>query len=123
MTKLNATGLALLYSTYLGGGNDYGYGIAVDGSGNAFVTGSASSNFPTTTGAYQTRLDGSENAFVTQLTATGASLLYSTYLGGINGDQGFGIAVDSSGNAFVLGVANFSNFPTTISALPDQPCQ
>ena len=77
----------LSYSTYLGGNiDDEGSGIAVDGSGNAYVTGwTMSSNFPTTTGAYQTSLGGGEfdvNAFVTKLNASGTALVYSTYLGG-----------------------------------------
>ena len=75
----------LSYSTYLGGNNDdYGYGIAVDGSGNAYVTGiTNSTNFPTTTGAFQTSLGGGNcNAFVTKLNAGGTALVYCTYLGG-----------------------------------------
>jgi hypothetical protein len=108
----------LAYSTYLGGsGNDYGYGIAVDGSGNAYVTGStASSTFPTTAGAFQTTYAGSTDAFVTKLNASGTAPLYSTYLGGSGNDGGNGIAVDGSGNAYVAGYTNSSNFPTTPGA-------
>ena len=89
VTKLNATGTALVYSTYLGGnGDDYGHGIAVDGSGNAYVTGdTASTNFPTTAGAFQTSYGGGNgDAFVTKLNATGTALVYSTYLGGNGND-------------------------------------
>src|SRR5205807_5925096 len=84
VTKLNAAGSALLYSTYLGGsGEDPGQGITVDASGNAYVTGATtSSNFPTTPGAFQTTLVGEEDAFVSKLNAAGSALLYSTYLGG-----------------------------------------
>ena len=95
VTKLNATGSALLYSTYLGGsGDEQGMGIALDTLGNAYVTGSTSStNFPTTPGAFQTAFAGGlSDAFVTKLNATGAALLYSTYLGGTGDDQGLAIA-------------------------------
>ncbi|HYB91873.1 MAG TPA: SBBP repeat-containing protein [Candidatus Binataceae bacterium] len=109
-------GASLLYSTYLGGSTqDYGDGIAVDSSGNAYVTGSTqSANFPTLN-AYQSTLKGSRNAFVAELnpSASGAaSLLYSTYLGGSGSDYGYGIAVDSSGNAYVTGVTGSADFPT-----------
>ena len=121
VTELNATGTALVYSTYLGGGViDNGYGIALDGSGNAYVTGyTQSSNFPTTAGAFQTSLSGTESAFVTKLNATGAALIYSTYLGGAGsflGDGGYGIAVDGSGNAYVAGYTGSPSYPTTASA-------
>ena len=85
MTKLNPTGSALVYSTYLGGSStDEAYGIAVDSSGNAYVTGYTDSpNFPITSGAFQTSLeDRRENAFVAKLNPTGSALVYSTYLGG-----------------------------------------
>jgi hypothetical protein len=120
VTKLNATGTALLYSTFLGGsGTDIGNGIAVDASGNAYVTGYTNSSnsglqrgFPTTARAVQTALAGSQNAFVAKLNATGTALLYSTYLGGSGTDQGNGIAVDGSGNAYVTGQTTSPNFPT-----------
>src|SRR5438876_782482 len=120
VTKLNPAGSALVYSTYLGGsGPDDGKGIAVDAAGNAYVTGStASSNFPTTIGAFQTIKGGSGNAFVTKLNPTGSALVYSTYLGGSGaiGDYGAGIAVDASGNAYVTGGTSSSDFPTTAGA-------
>ncbi len=118
VSKLNAAGSALVYSTYLGGsGGDYGSGITVDTSGNAYVTGStASSNFPTTPGAFQTTLGGGSNAFVSKLDAAGSALVYSTYLGGGDYDWGSAIAADSSGNAYVAGVTDSSNFPTTSGA-------
>ena len=120
VSKLNPTGTALVYSTYLGGSStDYGYGgrIAVDASGNAFVTGdTASSNFPTTTGAIQTTFGGFYDAFMTELNPTGTGLVYSTYLGGTGFDVGQGMAVDTSGNAYVTGVTGSSRFPTTAGA-------
>jgi len=111
-TKLNATG-GLVYSTYLGGSaNDEGFGIAVDTSGNAYVTGiTASTDFHTTTGAFQTSLVGNSDAFVTKLNPSGSASVYSTYLGGSAKDQGLGIAVDSSGNAYIKGDTASINFP------------
>lgn len=115
VSKLNPTGSALVYSTYLGGNSyDQGNGIAVDASGNAYVTGySYSSFFPTTHGALQTKWRGGFDAFVSKLNASGSALIYSTYLGGGADDFGYGIALDSSGNAYVTGKSYSSNFPTT----------
>jgi hypothetical protein len=118
VSKLNANGTALLYSTYIGGsGGEGGYAIALDGSGDAFVTGQTiSSDFPTTSGAFQTTMPGDAPAFVTELSADGTSLVYSTYLGGNYGDQGNGIAVDSSGYAYVTGWTESTSFPHTTGA-------
>jgi Beta-propeller repeat/Abnormal spindle-like microcephaly-assoc'd, ASPM-SPD-2-Hydin len=121
LTKLNPSGSALVYSTYLGGGGDSGQGIALDSSGDAYLTGSTSSpNFPTTPGAFQTTCGGGCNgtgdAFVTELNPAASALVYSTYLGGSSNDQGFGIAVDSSGNAYVTGATSSTDFPTTPGA-------
>lgn len=127
ITKLNATGSALEYSTFLGGSvSDAGTGIAVDGSGYAYVTGTSySKNFPVTQGAFQEFNKGASkslsNAFVTKLNPTGSELVYSTYLGGSGnshylGDIGAGIAIDSSGNAFVAGTTGSWNFPITSDA-------
>jgi Beta-propeller repeat/Abnormal spindle-like microcephaly-assoc'd, ASPM-SPD-2-Hydin len=103
----------LVYSTYLGGsGADLGYGIAVDSSGNAYVTGTTSStNFPTMN-PLQPANGGGQDVFVSELNPTGSALVYSTYLGGSGGDLGYGIAVDSSGNAYVTGTTSSTNFPT-----------
>ena len=125
VTKLNPTGSALDYSTYLGGsgGNDdgdggnYGSGIAVDGSGNAYVTGQTGSRtFPTTLGVFQPSTRSHFDAFVTKFNSTGSLLIYSTYLGGNNYDQGRGITLDSSGNVYVTGQTGSSKFPTTLGA-------
>ncbi|MEO7859696.1 MAG: SBBP repeat-containing protein [Nitrospirales bacterium] len=114
MTKLNAAGTSLLYSTYLGGsGSDQSNGIAVDGSGLAYVTGRTfSTDFPTVTPFQATYAGGDGDAFVTQLDAAGTSLLYSTYLGGSGSDQSNGIAVDGSGLAYVTGRTHSTDFPT-----------
>ncbi len=114
VTKLSADGSQLLYSTYLGGsGYDDGNAIAVDIAGDAFVTGnSQSTNFPTTSGAFQTTPG---QVFVTKLASDGGSLMYSTYLGGPSIGAGTGIAVDIMGNAYVTGYYG-SGFPTTPTA-------
>ena len=113
VSKLNATGQTLIYSTYLGGSNnDIAQGIAVDGTGAAYVTGSTSSaGFPTQL-PFQGSNAGSKDAFVTKLNATGQALTYSTYLGGSSIDSGWGIAVDGAGAAYVAGFTNSTNFPT-----------
>jgi hypothetical protein len=123
VSKLNQAGSALLYSTYLGGtGEDFGYGIAVDASGDAYVTGVTSGDFPTTPGAFQTTFGGgfscgpdcvpfAQDAFITKLSADGATLLYSTYLGGSGEDDGFSIAVDALGDAYVTGVTSSIDYP------------
>jgi len=102
VTKLNATGSALVYSTFLGGG--YGNGIAVDASGNAYVTGStASPDFPVTPGAFQTSCGS--GGFVTKLNAAGSALIYSTCLKGVYGGY---IAIDDSGSAYITGDIGYS---------------
>jgi hypothetical protein len=119
VTKLNPTGSAIVYSTYLGGsGLDAARRIAVDAAGNAYVVGpTGSSDFPTTPGALQTTFGGGySDAFVTKLDPTGSALVYSTYLGGTNQDDGSGISVDADGNAYVTGFTVSTNFPTTTGA-------
>jgi len=103
----------LTYASFLGGaGIDEARGVAVDGRGNAYVTGwTTSANFPITSGAHQTALAGGSDAFVTRLDATGKTRVYSTYFGGAADDIGEGIAVDATGNAYVTGVTSSSNFP------------
>jgi hypothetical protein len=122
VTKLNASGSALVYSTFLGGEFiESGADIAVDGSGRAYVTGSTiSPDYPTTTGAFDTSFNGGNgDAFVTKFNASGSALAYSTYLGGTNSDTGFGIAV-RDGRAYATGstegVEGSSDFPTTPGA-------
>ena len=114
ITKLSASGSALVYSTYLGGtGTDFANGIAVDSSGNAYVTGGTySGDFPTQN-PYQGTFASlyGEDVFITKLSASGSVLVYSTYLGGFDGDQAHGIAVDSSGNAYVTGGTRSGDFP------------
>jgi len=130
ITKLNANGSALSYSSYLGGsGNEHPEGLVVDAQGNAYLAGdTGSANFPTTPGAFQTQLRGTDtcggrsstvvchNAFVTKVNPTGTKLVYSTYLGGSSNDYSGGIAVDSAGHAVAVGGACSSDFPVTAGA-------
>jgi hypothetical protein len=118
VTKLNETGTALVYSTYIGGsGGDEGNAIAVDGSGNAYVTGYTwSTDYDVTPGAFQTTNGGGRDVFVTKLNATGTALVYSTYIGGSNDDEGYAIAVDGSGNAYVTGWTISTDYDVTPGA-------
>ncbi|MBI2987758.1 MAG: SBBP repeat-containing protein [Deltaproteobacteria bacterium] len=113
VTKLDPTG-SVVYSTYLGGrDNEDASGIAVDASGNSYVTGSSTStNFPTTEGAFQRAKSGPYDVFVTKLNSQGNGLVYSTYLGGTGPETGFGISVDCSGNAHITGWTYSTDFPT-----------
>ena len=122
ITKMNPMGSALLYSTYLGGSSlvNSSRAIAIDAAGNAYVTGfTRSTDFPITPGAFQTVLQGIENVFVTKLNPAGSGLVYSTYLGGTRFDQGFGIAVDTTGSAYVTGDAESPDFPTANAIQPN----
>ncbi len=107
----------LFYSTYLGGTyDDSAYAIAIDGSGNAYVTGfTDSSDFPTVPGSYDTFYNG-RDIFVAKIDASGTNLLYSTFIGGSDQELSWGIAVDGEGNAYVAGRTASSDFPTTSSA-------
>jgi photosystem II stability/assembly factor-like uncharacterized protein len=115
LCKLNSSGNALVYSTYLGGsGHEYGYGIAVDPAGNAYITGQTdSNNFPTLNAAQINKgsNDGASDAFLMKVNSDGSALLYSTYLGGSVGDTGYAVAADTSGNAYVTGQTSSLNFP------------
>jgi beta-propeller repeat-containing protein len=116
------TSLALIidpvlgYSTFLGGtGGDQGLDIAVDATGAAYVTGiTASTNFPTTPGAFKLNVIGGPHVFVSKLNPSGSALVYSTYVGGSGLDYGTAIAVGTSGNAYVTGY-------TPVHRLPDDP--
>jgi hypothetical protein len=123
VTKLNATGSALVYSTYLGGASDeLCVAIKLDGFGNAHVDGwTLSSNFPVTPGAYQTVFHGSGalvygDGYITKLNTTGTKLIYSTYLGGSGDDFLGALAVDLLGNAYLTGFTNSKDYPVTAGA-------
>ncbi len=126
VSKLNATGSALVYSTYLGGGtngairtNSGGAGIAVDANGDAYVTGwTNSTSFPTKNPVQATN-GGGMDSFVTELNSAGSGLLFSTYLGGKASDFGYAISLDSAGNVYVGGATILppGEFPTTPGAM------
>ena len=124
VAELNPTGTGYLYATYLGGGStDEGRAIAIDGFGDAYVSGyTTSTDFPTTTGAFQTSLAGGTNAFLSELNSAGSGLVYSTYLGGgSTGEVGCAVGRDSQGNVYVAGATGSSNFPTTSGAFQTAP--
>jgi len=120
VSKINRRGSALEYSTYIGGTSfDEGKAIAVDASGNAYITGSTGSiDYPTTPGVFQSHLAGVDDAFITKLNRAGSALEYSTYLGGSQLDEARGIAIDAARNAYVAGITEAAldgtdDFPTT----------
>ncbi|GIH05472.1 hypothetical protein Rhe02_35390 [Rhizocola hellebori] len=119
VTKLNPTGSALVYSTFLGGFDiDDILSLAIDGSGQAYVAGqTVSSNFPMTAGAFDTTANGGYDAFVAKFNATGSALVYSTRLGGADNELPGGIDVDSAGNAVIGGATRSADYPTTPGSL------
>jgi hypothetical protein len=131
VAKLNASGTALVYATYLGGSNDdQSWGIAVDPRGQTYVIGSTESiDFPTTFKALQPEFGGGtqdefgnvpSDAFIAKLNTAGNALVYSTYLGGSGYDSGTGIVVDARGQAYVVGSTSSADFPTQKALQPDR---
>lgn len=114
VTKFNSTGTGVLFSTYLGGtGVDAPSQILLDAAGDIFLVGSTTSNnFPTTSGVFQQTFGGKQNAFLTEMKPDGSALIYSTYIGGTGIDFGTALALDSSGNAYVAGSTQSTDFPT-----------
>ncbi|MBC8248746.1 MAG: SBBP repeat-containing protein [Anaerolineales bacterium] len=123
--KLNASGMRLTYASFLGGsGNEGGEwtlgncAIAVDGVGNAYVTGDTDSpDFPTTTSAFDTSYNGYKDAFMVKVNHDGTGLDYASFLGGSDYDYGWAIDVDWTGNAYMTGYTASADFPTTEGAL------
>jgi hypothetical protein len=116
VAKLNPTGTNLLYSKFIGGtGNDFINGIAVDSLGNAYVAGTTASNdFPTTPGALQTNYGGGlSDAFAAKLSPDGATVLYATYLGGSGNETASAIAINSTGEATIVGSTTSVDFPVS----------
>ena len=122
VAKVNSTGTALLYCGYIGGsGDDYGRGIAVDGSGNAYITGTTSSgaaSFPVAVGPDMT-YNGSSDAFIAKVNPSGTALLYCGYIGGSFYDSGNGVAVDGSGNAYLTGITTSTEADFPVTGGPD----
>ena len=119
VAKVKADGKGLTYCGFIGGtGNDYGFGIAVDSGGNAYVTGRTDSTettkFPVAAGPDLSQ-NGGIDAFVAKVQANGNSLIYSGFIGGAKGEDGQGIAVDSNGNAYVTGsTGSTQSFPVSV---------
>jgi beta-propeller repeat-containing protein len=113
ITKLNADGSSLVYSTYFGGSNnEFPQGIRVDSGGNAYITGyTFSSDFPIEN-ALQPTLGGFQDAFVTKLNPSGSALVYSTYIGGSDSDSGESLTLDAAGNVYLTGYTYSVDFPT-----------
>ncbi|HEY6389843.1 MAG TPA: SBBP repeat-containing protein [Bryobacteraceae bacterium] len=118
VTKVKATGSALLYSTFIGGsGNDTASSIAIDTNGNAYIAGQTdSSNFPVSAGVVQSSNAGGSDAFVTKLNAAGSAIAFSTYLGGASNELGNAIAIDSSQNVYLAGATASVDFPVSAGA-------
>jgi hypothetical protein len=118
VTKLNSTGSGIIYSTFIGGtGVEFCNAIEIDGSGNAYITGYTNSNdYPTTSGAFQTTFGGLMDVFVTKLNSTGTGAIYSTYIGGSFDEYGYDIAIDGSGNAYIVGNTGSTDYDTTAGA-------
>lgn len=117
VTKLNAAGNALVYSTFHGGsGTDDGTDIAVDSSGQVYLTGATSSDFPTFSARQFNYGGGTSDAFISKFNAAGNAFIFSTYHGGSQADFGRGIAIDSAANIFITGHTTSSNFPTSSPA-------
>jgi hypothetical protein len=123
VAKVNASGTALVYCGFIGGSDyDHGYGIAVDGSGNAYVTGetySTEATFPVVVGPDLTYSGGFRDAFVAKVSASGTALVYCGYIGGSGDDEGYGIAVDGSGNAYVTGQTDSAQATFPVVVGPD----
>jgi len=118
VTKLTSDGSSQVYSTFLGGEySERAYGIVVDGSGSAYLTGwTGSSDFPTTSGAYDESHNGGDDVFAVKLNAAGEGVDYATFLGGTEDECGYGIDVDDSGRAYLTGWTGSTGFPTTATA-------
>jgi hypothetical protein len=122
VSKLSANGSTLIFSTFLGGlGNDFGYSIAVDDNGDIYITGStgdSTTDYPTTTGAFDEIHNGDSDVFVSILAANGSTLIFSTFLGGSGNDYGKSLVIDYNGDIYITGYTadDTTDFPTTSGA-------
>ncbi|HYS00770.1 MAG TPA: SBBP repeat-containing protein, partial [Candidatus Eisenbacteria bacterium] len=126
VSEIAPSGASLVYSTYLGNTSTFAYGVEIDSSGAAYVTGQTNSPDLATTGSAQATLKGPINAYVVKLNAGGTAKMYATYVGGNSVDGALAIAVDSSGNAYLTGQTSSTDFPTTSgafqTAIKPNPC-
>ncbi|MGE5458438.1 MAG: SBBP repeat-containing protein, partial [Methanococcaceae archaeon] len=115
VTKFNSTGTDLVYSTFIGGGyHELNQSITLDANGNVFISGKTeSTNYPTSSGAFQTYNHGGSDIFVSKFNSSGSSLIYSTLIGGTGNDDGNSIALDAEGNAYITGRTSSLNYPVT----------
>lgn len=117
VARFSADGSALIFSTFIGGpGIDNAAALAIDNAGNAYVAGSVNAGFPTTAGVVDTASAGSGEIGVSKISANGSTLVYSTFLGGTQGESANGIAVDITGNAYITGENFGGDYPTTTGA-------
>ncbi len=118
LAKLSASGSELIFATFMGGvEKDSVAGVAVGHDGSIYITGRTESvGFPTTLDSFQPSLSGGQDGYVAKLDSTGSALLYSTFLGGERDDEGYAIAIDGLGNAYIVGNTASSDFPTTEDA-------
>lgn len=125
ITKMNPDGTGVVFSTYFGGreGSESGTGVKLDSQGNVLISGTTMSTDLPVVNAYQSLFGGTDDAFAAKLSSDGASLIYSTYLGGNNTDVGGPVAIDPvSGDAIFSGRASSPNFPTTPGAYKERLC-
>jgi streptogramin lyase len=126
VSEVTPSGAALVYSTFLGNTSTFAFGVALDSSGAAYVTGQTNSPDLATTGSAQATLKGPINAYVVKITAGGSAKAYATYAGGSAVDGALAITVDSSGNAYATGQTSSTDFPTTSgafqTAIKPNPC-
>jgi len=116
VTRLSSSGDSLVWSTFLDRDTE-AWGLSLSAAGEVTVTGfTGSSLYPTTAGAYDTTYNGNNDVFVTRLNSSGSSLVYSTFIGGTQFDQGFAVGIDSTGAATVAGYTMSNNFPATAGA-------
>ena len=121
VVKLNSDGSNLVYSTFIGGSEgERGFGIALDGKNNAYITGgTSSSDFPTTHDCFNNSHSGGRDVFVIKINSDGSNLLYSTFVGANGGESGHSIVLDSENNAYIAGVTESINFPTSSNCFDD----
>lgn len=124
VTKLDTNASSLIFSTYIGGSGNYedGFDIITDTSYNVYITGrTSSSNFPTTLGCYDNTFNGGSgpfpyDAFIAKLNSSGSSLLFSTFIGGTDNDEAYGLDIDNNNNVYITGYTESPDFPITTGA-------